>query len=79
MRWNDRRRRRRRRGLIGALAVGLLLGQAVGCSSCVDDGKNGQPAVTGPQLVPRQAAKITDKRPARVLPGFEDAGADATP
>jgi len=75
MRWRWRRRRRR---LIGGLAAGLALAQAVGCSSCVDDAKKEEhPAVSGPQLTPK--AKITDKRPARVLPPFEDAGADATP
>lgn len=66
--------RRRRRRLIGGLAVGLALAQAVGCSSCVDDAKKEPPAVTGPQLTPK--AKITDKRP-HALPGFEEAGADA--
>jgi hypothetical protein len=75
MRWNWRRRRRR---LTGTLAAGLVLAQIAGCSSCVDDAKKEErPAVSGPQLSPK--AKITDKRPARVLPALEDAGADATP
>jgi hypothetical protein len=71
MRWNGRRRRRR---LIGGLAVGLVLAQAVGCSSCVDDARTEPPVVSGPQLQPRQA-KITDKR-LHVFPG---AGVDGSP
>ena len=81
MRWNGRRRRRRRRrgrGLIGALAAVLLLAQAAGCSSCVDDAKKEEPAPSGTQLAPRQGAKITDKRP-HALPAWEDAGADGSP
>jgi hypothetical protein len=70
------RPRRRRRRLIGVLAVGLALSQAVGCSSCVDDVKKEPPAPSGPELAPR--AKVTDKRP-HFVPGTESATADAAP
>jgi hypothetical protein len=70
--------RRRRRGLIRALALGVALVHAAGCSSCVEDAKEEPPpAVPGPQLSPRPA-KITDRRP-HALPAFDDAGADASP
>ena len=70
------RPRRRRRRLIGVLALGLALSQAVGCSGCVDDAKKEPPAPSGPQLAPR--AKVTDRRP-HAVPAFDDAGPDAAP
>jgi hypothetical protein len=63
--------------LIGGLAVGLLLAQIVGCSSCVaDEKKDEQPVVHGGKPLGARASKITDKRPGLV---GDEAGADASP
>jgi hypothetical protein len=65
-----------RRRLIGGLAVGLLLAQIVGCSSCVADEKKDEPVVHAGKPLGARASKITDKRPGLVV---DEAGADASP